>query len=101
MYPNKEGINSEKLEYIDDKLKSKLDNRSVSDRSSNSRTDDDDYDRDEYTAQEVTDEEDVILDSDDFLSVKPSHSIATNMDKDSDVVMSTLDSLPSTVASIS
>lgn len=110
--PSNEGISFKKQEYADDKLKSKLDNRSVSDRSSNSPEQqeeteagsiDDDYDQDDYTAQEITDEEDVLLDSDDFLSVKPSHSIATttNMDKESDVTMTTLDWLPPGVANIS
>lgn len=104
--PIKEETSSEKHELINEKLKSKLDTRSRSNRSSKSfeqeelkaNAESDEYDS-ELDQDEITDEEDVILDSEDFLSVKP--SIATTMDKDSDVVMTALDVLPSSVATIS
>ncbi|XP_064550949.1 lethal(3)malignant brain tumor-like protein 1 isoform X2 [Drosophila montana] len=61
---------------------------------------DDDYS--EHPERELTDEEDVVLDSEDFLSVKPIHSIVNNVrtidDTDSDVIMTPHDVLPVTVS---
>ncbi|XP_030559355.1 uncharacterized protein LOC115761654 isoform X1 [Drosophila novamexicana] len=60
-----------------------------------------DFDYSEHPERELTDEEDVVLDSEDFLSVKPLHSIVNSVgtieDTDSDVTMTPLDMLPVSV----
>lgn len=65
---------------------------------------DDDFYEDEYPNHEISDEDDIVLDSDDFLSVKPSQSVVAiqnkNMNMDVGISLQP-DVLSATVATIS